>query len=331
MATSETQQLDEVIVSSRRKMLALGGAALASLAFTGVKATAQDSTAPAYSDSDILNFALNLEYLESQFYTLATAGKTIDQVGVGIGTGTAASGGGTVTTKSGGPSSCLVPWTIPAIQAYATETAQEERNHVTFLRGALGSAAVAQPNLNLFTSFNTLATAAGIASSFDPFANDLDFLIGAYIFEDVGVTAYSGAAPLITTPAYLGAAAGILAVEAYHAGLVRTSIFGLDPTGSAGLQGYTQKISATRMFLDGSSTVDDIGVGFQTVSTDPAGATKSGATIVDAQTGSPNYSKTYSRSTTQVLQIVTGNKTVLAAGTKYTGVFFPNGLNGLFS
>ena len=330
MANLETQQIDEVIVNSRRKMLALGGAALAGLAFAGVK-LAKAQSSPSYTDSDILNFALNLEYLESQFYTLATTGKTIDQVGIGIGAGTATTGGGTVVTKSGGPTSCLVPWTLPAIQAYATETAQEERNHVTFLRGALGSAAVAQPNLDLYNSFNALATAAGIAASFDPFANDLDFLVGAYIFEDVGVTAYSGAAPLLTVSANLAAAAGILGVEAYHAGLVRTSIFIADPDGKAGLQGYTQQISATRMKLDGSSTVDDIGVGFQTVSVEPANTTNGAATIVDAQTGSPNYSKTYSRSTTQVLNIVTGDVNMPASGAKYTGVFFPNGLNGLFS
>jgi hypothetical protein len=329
MANLETQLIDEVIVSGRRKMLALGGAALASLAFGGVRI----AKAASYSDSDILNFALNLEYLEAQFYTLATAGTTIDQLKtpIGIGAGTSATGGGTVTTKPGGPAACLVSWTIPAIQAYATETAQEERNHVSFLRNALGSAAVAMPNLDLYNSFNTLASAAGIGPAFDPFSGDAEFLIGAYIFEDVGVTAYTGAAGLITTPAYLAAAAGILAVEAYHAGLVRTSIFGLDPTGTVGLQGYTQKISATRMALDGSATVDDIGVGFQTTSTEPAGTTLEASTVVDAQTGSPNYSKTYSRSTTQVLQIVTGSPTAPAAGSKYQGVFFPNGLNGLFS
>jgi len=330
MATLETQHLDEVIVNSRRKMLALGGAALAGLAFAGVK-LAEGQSAPAYTDSDILNFALNLEYLESEFYTLATAGKSIYQVGIGNGPGTSATGGGNTVLKPGGPSANLVPWTIPAIQAYATETAIEERNHVTFLRTALGASAVAMPNVDLYNSFNTLASAAGIASTFDPFANDLNFLIGAYIFEDVGVTAYSGAAPLITTPAYLAAAAGILAVEAYHAGLVRTSIFIADPTGSVGLQGYTAKISATRMALDGSTTVDDIGVGFQTTSTEPTGTTNGAATIVDAQTGSPNYSKTYSRTTTQVLRIVTGSTNIPASGAKYTGVFFPNGLNGLFS
>ena len=328
MASLETQQLDEIIVSNRRKMLALGGAALAGLAFSGINASAQST---AYSDSDILNFALNLEYLESQYYTLATQGKTIDQVGIGIGAGTAtATGAGGVTTKSGGPAACLVPWTLPAVQAYATETAQEERNHVTLLRTALAASAVAMPNIDLYNSFNTLAAAAGIAASFDRFASDVFFLAGAYIFEDVGVTAYSGAAPLLTVPGNLTVAAGILAVEAYHAGLVRTTIFGADPTGALGYQAITQAISKTRMALDGSTTVDDIGVGFQSVDLEGTTALQA-STVVDAQTGSPNYSKTYSRTTTQVLKIVTGASGTLATGTKYKGAFFPSGLNGLFS
>lgn len=333
MASLETQELDEIIVSNRRKMLTLGAASLATLAFAGVKvAEAQTATTPAYTDSDILNFALNLEYLEAQFYTLATTGTTIDAQGIGIGAGTATTGTGTVTTKPGGPSSCLVPWKSAAVQAYATETATEERNHVKFLRAALTTNAVAMPNIDLFNSFNTLGKLSLGLPSFDPFANDLFFLLGAFIFEDVGVTAYSGAAPLITTPAYLTAAAGILAVEAYHAGLVRTTIFGADPMGTNGLQVASQKIAAFRNMLDGTSpAVDDIGIGFQTTSTQPSSTTATAATIVDAQTGSPNYSRTYARTTTEVLRIVTGTTTTPATGVKYQGVFFPNGLNGLFS
>src|ERR1700709_1619845 len=97
MATQETQLLDDIIVKSRRKMLTLGGAALAGFAFSTV-AKAQTTT---LTDADYLNFALNLEYLEAQFYTLATSGQTIDNAafGIGIGAGISATGGGTVTTK----------------------------------------------------------------------------------------------------------------------------------------------------------------------------------------------------------------------------------------
>jgi hypothetical protein len=308
---SETKRLDSIISANRRKMMTLAGTAFAGLAFSKFVTKAEAQTV---TDADILNFALNLEYLEAQYYTLATSGQTIDQLGISItgGGGTA----GTVTTKSGGPAACKVPFSIPTVMAYANETAMEERNHVTFLSNALGSAAVAMPNIDLFNSFNGLAAAAGIATTFDPFASDVNFLLGSFIFEDVGVTAYNGAAPLISSVTYLGAAAGILAVEAYHAGLVRTTLFGLDAqTPSAGIAATATKIANLRAQVDGStasaSGSDDVGIGVVTGAFGPA------ATIVDANA----QSLAFSRSTTQVLSIV-------YAGGSGKGGFFPSALNG---
>src|SRR5580700_5982763 len=253
MANQETQFLDDVIVKSRRKMLSLGLSSLAGAAggaLTGALAPA--AQAATFTDADILNFALNLEYLEANFYYLAAFGTTID---IANAMSTAAGAltiklVGTVGTPGTVTGGSLVPFTTTQVASYAIETAVEEGKHVQLLLGALGSAAVAQPAINLGTSFQTLATAANIPNglTFSPYASDETFLVGAYVFEDVGVTAYHGAASLLTSAGNLSAAAGILSVEAYHAGLIRTTINALDPT-NTGIGSYTDLISTLRAAL----------------------------------------------------------------------------------
>jgi Ferritin-like domain len=121
----------------------------------------------------------------------------------------------------------------PQIQAYADELARNELAHVRLLRAALGDAAVACPQIDIGAAFSAAANAAAtlggvlqegqeLMPGYNPYFNDLWFLIGAFIFEDVGVTAYNGAAGLITDKGILGTAASIMAVEAYHGGAVRT-------------------------------------------------------------------------------------------------------------
>ena len=311
---------EESSIRSRRNALLMGGAALAGLAVTrGAQAQAAAPTAP--TDTDILNFALNLEYLEAQYYTLATTGQTIDQLSpnpIGITSGSGAAGG-TVTVKA----NARVPFTTNGpLLAYALETAQEERNHVNFLRTALNAgganAAIAQPNINLLDSFNTLAAAAGITGGFDPFASEVNFLIGAYIFEDVGVSAYLGAAPAIKSVSNLVAALQIHAVEAYHAGIVRTQIF----RAGAAAQQISAAVSKVRQTLSSASPITgtnnvDVGVGL----VNNAALNLQASTVVDVD---PATAVVIGRSTTQVLNIVYGAPGLIGTG----GWFFPNGTNG---
>ncbi len=254
-------------------------------------------------DADILNFALNLEYLEAQFYSYAAYGQGLDSGLLG-GTGTR----GEVT---GGRK---VAFTDPIIAQYAREIANDERDHVAFLRSAIGSSAVAQPPLDISAApngaFSSAARAAGLigaGESFDPYMSDENFLLGAYIFEDVGVTAYKGASPLISNATFLEAAAGILAAEAYHAGLVRTILFGKGLATPA-LIDATQRISDARDSLDGSSDLDQ-GVAIRDNASNIVPTDENGLA--------------FSRSAGQVLNIV-----FLTQMAAQQGGFFPRGVNG---
>ena len=277
-------------MSGRRNLMKTAGLSVAAMGAIPLLGRSREAHAQiaAVTDTDILNFALNLEYLEAEYYLRATTGMGLAAANT--------SGTGTQGTVTGGSA---VPFLVKKIADLAAEIAANEKDHVEFLRAALGSSAVAEPSIDLYNSFNALAVAAGLGESFNPFQNDLTFLLGAYIFEDVGVTAYAGAAPLITSKTYLGAAADILAVEAYHAGSIRTLLYEL------GQQAATGKISALRAAA--SMAADDQGVSLNNmINIFP----------VDAS------GLAFNRTTTQVLNIV------YLGGASANYGFFPQGLNG---
>lgn len=282
------------------KRLGLGAAGLGSmtvLSNPAFAAFAKGATGSPSGDLAVLNFALNLEYLEAEYYSYAVSGRGIETFGIGVtGAGTA----GSTTVKA----SPQVTFATAGIQQYAAEIAADERAHVAFLRTAIqnaGGTPVARPAINLRESFAAAAQAAGLGTGFDPFANETNFLAGAFIFEDVGVTAYKGAAPLLSNKTFLEAAAGILGVEAYHAATVRTLLY----QGGTATQNIAQAISDLRDAVDGSDDRDQ-------------GVVQGGnANLVPADANGI----VYSRSVREVLNIV-----YLQAGAA-SGGFYPSGVN----
>ena len=324
---TETAQILEAFdarVERRNGRRDMFKAMLGVAAVGGTFALSSRASAQTITDNDILNFALNLEYLEAQFYSYAANDRGL---AANLQTGVTTSGAqGGLFTPTGATPARKVTFSDPVVSAYAQEIAADEIAHVAFLRSALSSAAVAQPLLNLSggagSAFAAAATAAGVpnGSTFDPYVDDNSFLLGAFIFEDVGVTAYKGAAPLITNPTFLEAAAGILAAEAYHAAIVRTSLYGRGVTVPA-LRTITEQISTARDSLDGTSDLDQ-GIAAQTVTPTNLATTQGAVTASNIVPLDPN-GIAYSRSPSQVLHIV-----YLNAGASTGGGFFPNGVNG---
>jgi len=89
-------------------------------------------------------------------------------------------------------------------QAFLKITTRDERAHVAFLVKALGSKAVKEPTFDF----------QGVTS------DETKFLATAYVLENTGVHAYLGQVGNIKTPAYLGAAASIMTIEARHSGAI---------------------------------------------------------------------------------------------------------------
>jgi hypothetical protein len=204
----------------------------------------------------------------------------------------------------------------PVIAQYANEIANDEEDHVRFLRTALGSAAVARPTISLGPAFAALGSLIGVPN-FDPFASVNNFLLASFVFEDVGVTAYAGGARLIQNKDFLTAAAQILAVEAYHSGEIRTVLAARGATvvpvaGNPTIFTLVERISELRDALDNGLTNDtDQGVG----------ADANNLNIIPTD----GNGLVFTRTTTEVLRIVYGS----GASTPPPGLFFPNGLNGL--
>ena len=137
------------------------------------------------NDVKILNFALTLEFLEAEFYAQAVKNTAV---------------------------------ATPELVLFGQTVADHEAKHVSFLRKALGSAAVKKPSFD----FGNTVTDPG------------QFRQTAQVLEDTGVSAYLGQVGNISQKAVLSAAGTIATVEARHAAWIRFLNNGGAPGAAAG-------------------------------------------------------------------------------------------------
>lgn len=301
MASKATKFLDSVatvekveeiasqrILNRRNFMAALGmtSAAAGAALMTGCSSEASTVPTAGIGATDVLNFALNLEYLEATFYSYIVKGTDLPS--------TLTNSSGTVT---GAPAQITFTGTNAAqITDLLNEIYYDEISHVRDLLTLVGSSAIARPAINL-AALGTITASNALSI--------------ARLFEDVGATAYAGAAASLSGTT-LGIAAQILAVEGFHAGALR-----LVSIQNPSLSAYVPADSMDVKPNDpGTATLA------------AAGPTANGAFFATAGTSNASSATpagfAFTRTTSQVLAIVYGSS---AAGTS-AGGFFPNGANG---
>lgn len=159
-------------------------------------------------NSDILQYALTLEHLENYFYVSRFLGRlrnqlrnltsARDQIADPAQSHFLGQFSQADFMKAGYPD-----WVRNRLENIAGHEAQ----HVALLSGALGAAAT-QP----------------CTYSFPTVVDPVSFMGLATVIENVGVSAYLGAASLITEAAYVTVAGSILTTEARHQGWLSSSV-----------------------------------------------------------------------------------------------------------
>jgi hypothetical protein len=282
--------------TDRRRFLRGAGIGTAGIAaaVVGGGFAASPAEAAGINDAEIFNFALNFEYLGAEYY-LAALGTSLPP--------SLTLGGGPVITAG----STLVNFESEAGGYFAQQLANDELAHVTVIQEALraeGANPIIEPLIDLSNSWNSLAMAAGLGSSFNPFASEADFLVGAYVLEDVCVTALCGAAALISNKTNLAYAASILGTEGYQVGMIRSRLSAI------GAGAITDAISALRSSL--TNKVSNVG-------------SDDNGTDVDGNafnfTNVDYNGQAFRRTPQEVLSIAYGGGTT-------SGGFFPDGVNG---
>jgi len=304
----ETSMAPETSMERRDDRRAFFAAAAGALAIgTGALLFADPLSAQVLTDTDVLNFALNLEYLQANYYGYAANG-------AGLGATDTQSGAATPT-----PGTAITPgrqatFADATVTAYAKEMAAVQLAQVKFLRTTLATAAVAQPAIDLgysaTSAFSVMAQNAGLVGAgvaFDPYASDENFLLGAFFLQDIAVSAYQGMVSLLTSQSYREAVGGLMATEAYHAALVRTTLY--------------QKSVATPALLDQVNTISNYRDSLDGGSDDDQGISPvSGIANIAPVDSNAN---TFARASGAVLNILFLTRT---STTK--GGFFPGGVNG---
>ncbi|KAM3345003.1 desiccation-related protein PCC13-62 [Capsicum galapagoense] len=261
------------------------------------------------SDVDLIEFPLNLEFMEAEFFLWGSLGYGLDKFAPEL------ADGGPV------PISARIAKLSPLIRDVIAQFGFQEVGHVRAIKDTV--AGFPRPLLNLSReSFATVMNDAfghPLEPPFDPYANDINYLLASYVIPYVGLTGYVGANPKLHSPTAKRLVAGLLGVESGQDAVLRALLYerGRENVKPYGIRvtEFTNRISALRNKL-GRHGIKDEGLRVQR-EFGAEGRIRGNILAGD------KYSLAYDRTPEEILRIVYGS-----GQESKPGGFYPNGAEG---
>ncbi|GMI72175.1 hypothetical protein like AT1G47980 [Hibiscus trionum] len=260
-------------------------------------------------DLDLLEFPLNLEYLEAEFFLYGALGHGLDKVAPYL-----AEGG---PSPIGAKKANLDTLTNDVILQFV----YQEVGHLKAIKKTVKGFPRPQLDLSalLFAKVIDKAFGKPLNPPFDPYANSINFLIASYLIPYVGLTGYVGANPKLQGAISKRLVAGLLGVESGQDAVIRGLLYEraaqvVSPYPFFVAE-FTNRISILRNTLGSAGTKDEgliVPIDF--------GA--EGKVVGNVLAGD-KFSVAFDRTPDEILRIVygSGNESI-------PGGFFPKGANG---
>ncbi|RYR12600.1 hypothetical protein Ahy_B04g070067 isoform A [Arachis hypogaea] len=249
------------------------------------------------SDADLIEVALNLEYLEAEFFLYGAEGYGLDVVNPNLTEGGPSPIGGKIADLS------------PLIKDIIFQFGLQEVGHLRAIKSTVRG--FSRPLLNIssaiFGQIINNAFGKRLEPPFDPYANDINYLIASYVIPYVGLNGYVGANPLLQSATAKALVAGLLGVESGQDAIIRGLLYErrdeIVIPYKVSVTEFTNRISNLRNKLGREGIKDEEVTG----------------NILSAN----DYSLSYPRTPKEILRIVYGT------GDEHVpGGFYPLGANG---
>nr|GMD75223.1 desiccation-related protein PCC13-62-like [Ipomoea batatas] len=261
-------------------------------------------------DLNLLEFPLNLEYLEAEFFLWGAFGYGLDKLAPNL--------------SSNGPSpvGAKAAKLSPLVKDIIAQFGYQEVGHLRAIKKTVPG--FPRPLLNLsaeaFASVVNDAFGKALKPAFDPYANDINYLIASYLVPYVGLTGYVGANAKLTTQTAKRLVAGLLGVESGQDAVLRTLLYEhakeeVAPYGITVAE-FTNRFSDLRNKLGNKGFIKDEGL---IVKESEGAEGKISGNILAGD----EYSVAYDRSPEEILRIVYGS-----GEERKPGGFFPKGAHG---